>query len=106
MAKAPNPARTSADTIRHASPPVPGDSVAGGTVAARTAMEFLECILEILLTEVGPQRVDKDQLGIGRLPEKEITDPLFAAGANDDVRIGYPCGREVRLEHGLVDVTG
>src|SRR5262245_55058275 len=38
--------------------------------------------------EVGPQHVDEAELGVGALPEQEVGEPFFAAGANEEVDVG------------------
>src|SRR5262245_33940654 len=37
--------------------------------------------------EVGPQRVDEAELGVGRLPEKKVRKTLLAAGADQEVDV-------------------
>ncbi len=64
---------------------------------------------EALLAEVGPQRVVEDELGVRRLPEQEVRDPLLAGGADDEIRIGelgrVEVGRDVRFGQVLVSDT-
>ena len=45
-------------------------------------------IVERARVEVGPQQVGEIQLGVGELPEQEVADPLLAAGADEQVRLG------------------
>ena len=44
------------------------------------------------------------ELGIGGLPHREVRETVFAAGANDEVRIRDAGGVETRGQHLLVDV--
>src|SRR5699024_12103019 len=37
--------------------------------------------------KIGPEDVHLHQLGVGRLPEHEVGQPLFPAGAQDQVRV-------------------
>ena len=46
-------------------------------------------LVQMLLAEIRPQRVDEHQLGVGALPEQEIADALLAAGADQQVRVGH-----------------
>src|SRR5262245_30298761 len=50
---------------------------------------------QVLGAEVGPEYVEEIQLGIGRLPQQEVGQPLFAAGADEeiDVRLNTGAGR-------------
>src|SRR5690625_2769586 len=51
---------------------------AGGKVLERRA--------KMAGIEVRPQHIGKVQLGVGQLPQKKIGQPLFAAGANEQIR--------------------
>src|SRR6185369_7288803 len=55
--------------------------------AALAAMEIDECYAQIVGAEVRPQRVEEAELGVGRFPEQEIRQPLFAAGANEKIDV-------------------
>jgi hypothetical protein len=46
--------------------------------AAPAAGVVVEGGAELLLAEVGPERVDEDQLRIGELPQEEVGDPQLA----------------------------
>src|SRR5215471_5350202 len=67
----------------------------GGTVSTVAAVIFADGIFEIALGKIRPQAIEKNQLGIGQLPEQEIADALFAAGADDEIGIGNPGGEEM-----------
>src|SRR5262249_50954685 len=95
-------ARTSADITRCRRAVRSG----GGTVSTVAAVIFADGIFEIALGEIRPQAIEKDQLGIGQLPEQEIADALFAAGADNEIGIGNPDSEELLAERGLVDVLG
>src|SRR6478735_7497815 len=68
-----------------------------------TPTELSDCLLQVVLAEIGPQRVDEHQLGIGTLPEQEIADALLAAGADQEVGVGHAGGQQLALEQILVD---
>src|SRR5699024_12699853 len=50
--------------------------------------------------EPGPVGLAEPVLGVHGLPQQEAGEPLFAGGADDEVRIRLPTGGEV-LGHGL-----
>ena len=56
--------------------------------------------------EVGPHHGREHELGVGGLPEKEIAEPLLAAGSDQEIRIGNARGEQPRGEQRLVDVVG
>src|SRR6185369_13117670 len=58
------------------------------------------------LGKIGPERVDENELGVGRLPDQEVAQALLTAGADQQVRVGQAGGREVRCENFLVDLVG
>src|SRR4051812_27413965 len=94
--------RTSAERNRvRRSPTLPRPD---GAVAPVALVEFSDCIFQIALREIGPQRIDEDQFGIGRLPQKEIADPLLSAGSDQQVRIGNVAGQQAGGEAFLGDV--
>src|SRR5579859_1734939 len=111
-------ASTAPDTARTAklfqSNPLAGrkDIVFGGrlagdrAIAPLTALEFGDRRLQVVGAVVRPVDGLEDQFRVGALPEQEIGDPLFAAGADDQVGSGRRRGREVGLEQGLVEVAG
>src|SRR5882757_9651820 len=53
--------------------------------AALAAMERAEGFRKIVRLEFRPHPFGEVQLGIGAFPEHEIRQPLFAAGADDEV---------------------
>src|SRR5437016_3625549 len=55
--------------------------------AALAAGEILERFDELGLAEVGPELGGEKDLGVGRLPQKEIREPQLAAGADYQVWI-------------------
>ena len=62
---------------------------------APTAAEaaLARCILrkrlgEMLAREIGPVAGQEHEFAVGGLPEQEIRKPQFAAGADDEIRIG------------------
>src|SRR3954447_19920500 len=50
-------------------------------------LEGLERLLEGSAVEVRPELVAEHELGVRALPEQEVRDPLFAAGADQKVRV-------------------
>src|SRR6185312_7097796 len=56
--------------------------------------------------EIGPERIEKDKLGVGGLPEQEIGKPLLAGGTNPQVDVGNFRLVEVAVEKFLVDLVG
>ena len=59
-----------------------------GAEAAFAGGEALQRLDQRFAPEIRPQRFDEQQFGIGRLPEQEIGQPVFAAGADHQVRLG------------------
>src|SRR4051812_36519594 len=94
--------RTSAERNRvRRSPALPRPD---GAVSPVALVELSDCIFQITLREIGPQRIDEDQFGIGRLPQKEIADPLLSTGPDKQVRIGNVTGQQTGGEAFLGDV--
>ena len=58
------------------------------------------------LVEIGPERVDEQQFGIGRLPEQEVGQALLARGADQQVERRQAGGVERGLDRCLVDRVG
>jgi hypothetical protein len=48
--------------------------------------------------EIRPEAGHEDEFRIGRLPQQEIGKPLLAAGADHQIRIGYPGGVDMAGE--------
>src|SRR5262245_21981140 len=61
---------------------------------------------QIAPAEIGPQRVGHPDLGVGDLPQQEIADAHFAAGADEQIRIGLVGGVEEFAEALLVQIVG
>ena len=55
--------------------------------APLAALEIGDGRAQIVGAEIGPQRIDEAQLGVGRLPQQEVGQPLLAAGADDKVDV-------------------
>src|SRR5215475_8130085 len=103
--------RTTAEMIRssrprYRSPRAAGASAADAAIASFTPAKLGDRLLQMLLAEVRPQRVDEHQLGIGALPQQEIADPLLAADADQEVRVGHARRGQTGFEQRLVDVAG
>src|SRR5262252_2046175 len=102
--------RTAAEMIRSSRPRyrwprAAGASAADAAIASFTPAKLGDRLLQMLLAEVRPQRVDEHQLGIGALPQQEIADPLLAAGADQQVRVGQTRRQKLALEQVLVDMV-
>src|SRR5471030_3005624 len=96
-------ARTAADAMRTSKPrkrrgDAPKGLAADAAIAPLAPPELGDSFLEMGLVEVGPQRVDEHQLGVGALPEQEVADALLAAGADQQVGIGNAGGQQLLLE--------
>src|SRR5215475_13260217 len=76
---------------------------AGGAIPAVAAMKLTDGKFEVVAGEVGPEAIEENQLRIGALPEQEVADALFSAGADQQVRIGHAAGHEEAREQLLVD---
>src|SRR5258707_8243308 len=103
--------RMAADRIRRSRPryrwlrPV-GASAVDAAIAPLTPAKLDDRLLQMLLAEIRPQGVDEHQFGVGALPEQEIADALFAAGADQEVGIGHARRQQLALEAILVDAIG
>src|SRR5579859_4320480 len=74
-----------------------GDAVgfvafADATVAAVALLEFEEGFEQARTVEVRPQGVGHKNFRVGDLPEQEVADAHFAAGANEQIGIGEAGG--------------
>src|ERR1700691_4805698 len=56
-------------------------------IAAPAAGILGERLLEGRAGEDGPELVAEDELGVGRLPQEVVGEPLLAAGADDQVGV-------------------
>src|SRR5262245_36000752 len=65
---------------------------------------LLERVVELQFAEIGPERLRHQQFGVGDLPEQKIADAHFAAGADEQVRIGQVGGVEVLAQNLFGDV--
>ena len=70
------------------------------------ASELVDRGLEGGAIEVRPKHRHKDELGIGRLPQEEIRQPLLAGRADEEVGIGNSGCLEEGLEAFLVEGGG
>src|SRR5688500_5086071 len=73
------------------------------SVSAIARGERLDGGSEIGLREVGPEHVGEVKLRVGRLPQKEITQSLFPAGANQQVDVTRTPRGMHALEHGSLE---
>src|SRR5262245_33026955 len=66
--------------------------------AALAPLVVLQCLDELLLAEVGPERLGDVDLRIRPLPEEEIRHSHLAAGADQQIRVGHAGSGEVGRE--------
>src|SRR5437870_5781235 len=59
----------------------------GFSEAADAPLVLGDRVVELLRTEVGPERVREQQLGVGALPEQEVRDSFLAGRPDDQVGI-------------------
>src|ERR1700730_15503784 len=103
--------RMTADRIRRSRPRCrssrhTGASAANAAITPLAPAELGDRLFQVLLAEVRLQRVDEHQLGVGTLPQHEIADALLAAGADQQVGVGYARRQQLALEAVLVDAIG
>src|ERR1700722_10501830 len=60
--------------------------------------------LERRRVEIRPKPVGEIQLGIGQVPQQEVADALFAAGANEQVRVADITQRQRRSKSRLIEL--
>ena len=56
--------------------------------------------------EVRPEHIGDVNLGVGQLPEQEIADPVFAAGADQQIWILFASREQFGGDDVLVDAVG
>src|SRR3984957_4671764 len=61
---------------------------------------------EMPAVEIGPERIEKDKLGVGRLPKQEVGKTLLARRAHPQVHFRYIRLVEIAGEKALVDLVG
>src|SRR5580658_10705822 len=82
-----SPMRTAAVMIRVLSTRRTPGLLRGAPEAALTGGEECQRRIQLGGIEVRPQAVGEVQLGIGEVPQQEIADAMFAAGADEQVRV-------------------
>src|SRR5680860_705940 len=55
--------------------------------------------------EIGPQKRTEEQFGVGGFPEQEVTQPQFARGADDQIRLAHVRSVHVGRDDVLVDLV-
>src|SRR5271157_1390368 len=60
---------------------------------------------ELALAEVRPQRFGEVELGVGGLKEKEVREPQFSRGPDQQIRVGQGRGIEMGRQRALVDLV-
>ena len=76
------------------------------TVAALPLPKRLDRRSEVTRAEIGPQGVDEQQLGVGRLPQQEIRQPVFARRADHQVERRQLARLELAFDRSHVDRGG
>src|SRR5579862_7187681 len=76
-------------------------AVADAAVAAIALLEFDEGLEEPGAIEIRPQGIGDENLRVGNLPEQEVADAHFAAGADEQIGVGEAGSVEVLFELGL-----
>src|SRR5262245_66625223 len=66
--------------------------------AALATLEIVERRAQVVGAEVGPQRVDETELGVGELPQQEVREPLLAAGTDEQIDVAAAMAA-LRREH-------
>ena len=66
--------------------------------AALFAAEIVHYTRKLLAREIRPQRRRKRKLGVARLPEQEIRQPLLAAGAHQQIHVAAVRGIQMRAD--------
>ena len=66
-----------------------------GAVAAFAFLEVEEGFEKTGTIEIGPEGFGNEDFGVGNLPEEEIADAHFAAGADEEIGIGKIGGVEM-----------
>src|SRR5204863_5371442 len=56
--------------------------------APLAASELVECLAQVCLAEVRPERLGEDELRIRALPEQEVRESLLARGPDQQIRVG------------------
>ena len=77
--------------------------------AAEAPLALLELaygVEEVGVEEVGPEFGEDDDFGVADLPEEEVGEAHFAAGADEEFGIGVVSGVEVLAEGGGVEGGG
>src|SRR5688572_12609263 len=71
---------------------------AGTTEPALTVCIGTDRLVERRSVEIWPQGFGEIELGIRELPQKKVADALFAARADEKIRLGRVAHREIRRE--------
>jgi hypothetical protein len=58
-------------------------------------MEVGEGCVEVHFGEIGPHAIGEEEFGVGTFPEKKVGEPLFPAGADEQVDLGVVRGKRL-----------
>ncbi len=72
--------------------------------AARAGRRTAKRRIEMRRREFGPQHLGEVHFGVGEIPQQEVADALFAAGADQKVRVGNAGEREPRADLRFIDI--
>src|SRR5439155_1329556 len=81
-----------------------GVSRHGVAEAPLAAGEERECVLQIRHREIRPQPRTEIQLRVGEIPQQEVADSVFTAGADQQIRLRQSRERELGAKTALGDV--
>src|SRR5918992_4869645 len=81
------------------------ETASSAAEAAAAARVLDERLPQVAFAEVGPERVDEDELRIGELPEEEVGNAQLAGRANEEIRLGHLRRIQPRSDRVLVDVA-
>src|SRR5450759_1626423 len=61
---------------------------------------------ECFAIEVRPQQVGEIELRIGKLPQQKVADSMFAAGADEQIRLGRVSHGQIRRKGVRIESSG
>ena len=78
----------------------------GQAKSAVSLLKIQQSFQELLFPEIRPEGLGKIQLGVGQLPEKEIADPVFPAGPDQQIRVGHIFGIQLLGKKIVANIFG
>src|SRR5207247_6813117 len=77
----------------------------GAAVPAVAAGVDLAGVPQVPPVEIGPERIEKNQFGVGGLPEQKVRKALLARGSDEKVDLGNRRLVQIAGEHLFVDLV-